>query len=223
MADLVPILAVDAARDERVSLKVMPGELVLIEARGSPRMAWLADLCCGLVPPAAGSVAFLGRDWAKVPPLFAAALRGRIGRVFAEGGWIATRDVAANVLLPQLHHTRRDAGQLREAAAALAAAFGLPGLPTDRPADLAPLDLARAALVRAFLGEPQLVLLETPLDSRFVDLRAPLLEAIAASRSRGAAVVWLTRSELVWNDPSIRASQRWRLDEHGLAAERRGR
>jgi phospholipid/cholesterol/gamma-HCH transport system ATP-binding protein len=224
MADAAPVLSIDAARAEtadevrppEIALTVMPGELVLIDARESTQVQWLADLCCGLVPLAAGSVRFLGRDWARVPPVFAAALRGRIGRIFSDGGWIGFLDIAANILLPQLHHTRRDRRRLHDEATMLAAAFGLPGLPLDRPAELAPQDLARAACVRAFLGEPSLLLLESPVGGRFADLLMPLLNAVAAARSRGAAVVWLSRSDLVWRDQSIPADQRWRLGDHRL-------
>ena len=113
-----------------------------------------ADLCSGLMPLAAGSVRFLGHDWSAMPWEYAAALRGRIGRVFQSGGWIGSMDVTTNILLPQLHHTRDDPSDLRERAIALSCAFGLPGLPLLRPGDLAASDLAHAACVRAFLGDP---------------------------------------------------------------------
>ena len=125
-------------------------------------------------------------------------------------------DVAANVLLPQLHHTRHDPAALRDKAASLACAFGLPGLPLGRAADLPPRDLARAACVRALLGDPALLLLESPVRREFADFMAPLLNAVAAARSRGAAAMWLTGSEAVWRDRAFPATQRWRLSEAGL-------
>lgn len=200
-----------------IDLRLMPGELALIDARRSARSAWLADLCCGLLPLSEGSVRFLGRDWSAVPGDYAGALRGRIGRVFSSGSWIGFIDVAANILLPQLHHTRDDASELRARAADLCCAFGLPGLPLARPGELAAGDLARAACVRAFLGDPMLVVLESPVQGRFQTLVPPLLGALAAARDRGAAAVWLTRSDLVWRDLSIPANIRLRLGEHGLA------
>src|SRR6516164_10181812 len=89
-----------------IDLRLAAGEFALVDARRSARPIWLADLCCGLLPLAAGSVRFLGRDWSAMPQGYAAALRGRIGRVFRSGGWIGSVDVATNILLPQLHHTR---------------------------------------------------------------------------------------------------------------------
>ena len=205
-----------AAPAAEINLRLMAGELVLVDARHSARPTWLADLCCGLLPLAAGSARFLGHDWSAVPPDYAAALRGQIGRVFSSGSWIGFWDVATNILLPQLHHTRDDPNELRERATALCCAFGLPGLPLVRPGDLAAGDLARAACVRAFLGDPLLVLLENPVQGRFTTLLLALLDALAAARDRGAAAVWFTGSDLVWRDPSIPATTRLRLAERGL-------
>jgi phospholipid/cholesterol/gamma-HCH transport system ATP-binding protein len=211
----------DSLRSPPLTLQLAPGDLALVEARDPNRAAWFADLCCGLVPLSAGTVKFLGHDWATAPHDYAAALRGRIGRVFAIGGWIDFVDMATNILLPQLHHTRREEGELREAAARLAFSFGLPGLPTGHPRELSTLDLARAACIRAFLGEPALVLLESPLQGRFADLAVPILEALAAARQNGAAALWLTGSDLVWRERSIPVTHRLRLRDYGLIAAMR--
>jgi phospholipid/cholesterol/gamma-HCH transport system ATP-binding protein len=220
-----PVLDVAAARPQawgdeapvpEIDLRLMAGELALVDARHAARRAWLGDLCCGLVPLAAGTARFLDRNWSAVPPDYADALRGRIGRVFFSGSWIGFMDVSANILLPQLHHTRDDPTELRDRATALCCAFGLPGLPLVRPGELAASDLARAACARAFLGDPALVLLESPVQGRFTNLMPPLLNALAAARDRGAAAVWFTRSDLVWRDPSVPATMRLRLGERGL-------
>ncbi len=197
-------------------LELAAGDLALIEVRSPAWATEFADLCSGLIPLRQGSVSFLGRDWAAIPDTLAAALRGRIGRVHGSGAWIGFAGTDLNILLPQLHHTRRPAAALRDAAAELARGFGLPGLPLTRPRALSASDLARAALVRAFLGEPHLLLLEHPTKGQFADLVAPLLNALAAVRDRGAAAIWLTGSDLIWNDRSFPATVRLRLTERGL-------
>ncbi len=203
------------------TLDLFPGELALIEARNPAWAAQFADLCSGLVPLAHGSVRFLGRAWPAMRETLAAALRGRIGRVHGFGAWIGFAGTDLNILLPQLHHTHRPTGALLDEAAELARFFGLPGLPLVRPEELAPADLARAAAVRAFLGEPRLLLLESPVQGQFTDLVPPLLNALAAARDRGAAAIWLTGSDLIWNDRSFPATQRLRFTERGLTTLRR--
>jgi phospholipid/cholesterol/gamma-HCH transport system ATP-binding protein len=221
VSNAVPLRGLDELGMPPISLQLLPGELALIETNDLRRAAWFADLCCGLVRLSEGTVTFLGRDWTAMSRDHAAALRGRIGRVFAEGGWIEFADMATNVLLPQLHHTRRDGRDVREEAAKLACVFGLPGLPMGRPRDLSTKDLARAACIRAFLGEPALLLLESPLHGRFADLMVPLIETLTSARQNGAAAIWLSSNDLVWGDRSIPCSHRLRLREYGLIRARR--
>jgi phospholipid/cholesterol/gamma-HCH transport system ATP-binding protein len=221
ISEAVPRRAPEELQMPPLTLQLAPGDLVLIDAPDPERAAWFADLCCGLVALTQGSVHFLGHDWAKMPRHYAAALRGRIGRVFARGSWIEFVDAGTNILLPQLHHTRRDVKELRDSAARLAGRFGLPGLPTGHPSDLSAVDRARAAIVRAFLSKPDLLVLESPLQGRFVDLMVPLLEALTEVRSQGAAAIWLAGSELLWSDRSAPATHRLRLSDAGLLPARR--
>jgi phospholipid/cholesterol/gamma-HCH transport system ATP-binding protein len=221
VSNAVPVRRADEPGMAPVSLQLLSGELALIETNDPRRAAHFADLCCGLVPLTEGTVTFLGRDWTAMTHDYAAALRGRIGRIFSESGWIEFVDITTNILLPQLHHTRRDARDVRENAAKLACRFGLPGLPIGRPRDLPTKDLVRAACVRAFLGEPALLLLESPLQGRFTDLIVPLVEALTSARQNGAAAIWLSNNDLVWRDRSIPVSQRLRLRDYGLMPARR--
>lgn len=210
----------DDMPDLPLSLCLKAGDFALIEAPDPERAAFFTDLCCGQVPLLAGRVCFYGRDWAGVPPDYRAALRGHIGRLFGAGGWIPFLDTDTNILLPYLHHTRRDRVALQRMAAELSCRFGLPGLPIGHAHGLSAIDTVRAGCVRAFLGEPLLLLLESPAAGQFPALMQPLLNCISAARDRGAAVVWLTRSDFVWNDRSVPATHRLHLRERDLVSMR---
>jgi phospholipid/cholesterol/gamma-HCH transport system ATP-binding protein len=204
-----------------IDLRLDPGAVALVEAPERRRGRALAALCAGLPRLAEGRARFLGQDWATLPRRRAEVLRARIGHVFAEdGGWLPHLSVEEGILLPQLHHGRASEAVLRRAAAALAARFGLGGrLPEGRPAELAPLDLARAGCVRAFLGEPMLLMLERPLRRGLWTeaLAAPLLDALGEARGRGAACLWLSeRPSEVWDEGALRAARRYRLSREGL-------
>lgn len=220
MADPAPILALTDARlpidpdggpTLPITLTVMPDELVLLELAGPQRAAAMADVVCGCLVPCAGSVAFLGRDWREEPPETADALRGRIGRLFGTEPWLPWMTVADSVLLAPLYHTRLPRATLRAHAARLARAFGLPGLPVGFPETLAPDDLARTALVRAFLGPPRLVVLEDPTGAAGTEILPALLAEIRTVRDGGSAVLWLTHRAGVVPDRSLPATQRWSL------------
>jgi phospholipid/cholesterol/gamma-HCH transport system ATP-binding protein len=219
------ILHIDGAQatpaDPLVTLRLTAGQLAMIDTPNPEHATMLADLCTGLLPLANGAVRFLGRDWTGLPHEHVAAMRGRIGRIFGgTGGWIGFIDVETAVLLPRLHHTRRPAGLLRDEAAALARRFGLPGLPLERPNRVSAADLSRAACVRAFLGEPLLLVLESPARGQLDDLLPPLLDVLTAALDRGAAAVWLAPGDRVWRDASIPVTYRYRLREQGLVPMR---
>jgi len=205
-----------------ITLRLAPAELVLIETADAATAAWFADLCSGLLPLAEGRASFFEHDWAAMRHDYAAALRGRIGRVFGAGGWLGFLNVAQNILLPQLHHTHENAATLNARAVELACGFGLPGLPLERAGDLPTPDLARAACVRAFLGDPALLLLESPIPGDAPDLAEPLLGALAEARGNGAGAIWLARRDLP-GDASLllQADRRLRLGERGLTVARR--
>jgi phospholipid/cholesterol/gamma-HCH transport system ATP-binding protein len=198
-------------------LLLEPGELALVDARDATLAAGFADLCCGLRAPDEGVVRFLGHDWSSQPSEMADALRGQIGRVLSDPGWLPFLDATTNILLPQLHHTRQAMEALLARAADLADEFGLPGVPAGSMARLVPGDLVRAGFVRAFLGRPKLVVLESPTQGLFGDMVAPLLRRIAEIQDRGGAAIWLTRSRLIWDDRTFPASQRLRLSHQGLS------
>ncbi len=197
-------------------LNLFGGDLVLINLERPRFGSIMADACCGLHQTAAGSIYFLGKNWAMLPSDTANALRGRIGRVFTFGNWINRLTLLENILLPQLHHTRRNYRELRNEAAQLAKHFGLPGLPAGYPDDVIRVDHQRAACIRAFLGQPSLILLEEPTFGAYPDILPPLINAIRSACDRGAAVIWLTLEDQVWNESLLPATYRFRLTARKL-------
>jgi phospholipid/cholesterol/gamma-HCH transport system ATP-binding protein len=221
------VLALEAARGsgERVplaalDLTLMEGDFALIEVPGSRRGAAFADVCCGLFPLTAGRARFLGRDWQTTPQRHADALRGRIGRLFHQPLRPDMHDVATRVLAARLHHTRIPDATLRDEATSLALRFGLPGLPAGPARQLTEPDLLRAACVRAFMGQPRLVILELPVTFQQDDLLPALLEVGAEARGQGVTIMWLAGAGPALRDRSVRPTHRLRLSDTGLASVR---
>jgi phospholipid/cholesterol/gamma-HCH transport system ATP-binding protein len=161
-------------------------------------------------------VRFLGRAWSELPADQANALRGRFGQVVRRGAWIPYLSLVDNVLLPQLHHTRRPYDELRAEAVRLATRLGLPGLPTGRPGDLPSTILQRAACVRAFLGTPALIVIGSLAEDLGDDLLAPLVNAMRVARDRDAAVLWFVEDDGLFEDRSLPATRRLRLRGGGF-------
>ncbi len=200
----------------RLDLNICGGDLVLINLERPRFGTVLADACCGLHQAYDGSIFFLGKDWSTLPSDTANALRGRIGRVFTFGNWVNRLTLENNILLQQLHHSRKNYAQLRDEAVRLAERLGLPGLPTGLPDDLMRADNQRATCVRAFLGQPSLVLLEEPTTGVYPEILPALINVIRNACDRGAGVVWLTLTDQIWNHPILPATDRYRLTAHRL-------
>jgi len=187
------------------------GDLVLIQVVDLHQAELWADLAVGLVSPQNGRVSILGNDLSGLDTQTCNWLRGRVGRVFGRGNWIDRLSLLDNVLLSARHHSGRDADDLRAEASTLARAFDLPGIPLGMPDRFTRMDLQRAACVRAFLGDPLLVILEDPTYAAPANLLKPLVDAIRAARNRGAAVMWFSPSSDIWRDRSIPVTRRYRM------------
>lgn len=194
-----------------VDFALCPGDLVLVQPGDDQHEQLLAEAACGLALPARGTVRFLAHAWSELPADQANALRGRIGHLVRRGAWIPYLTLLDNILLAQLHHTRRPYAEIRAEAAWWATWFGLPGLPTGRPAEVPPGILQRTACVRAFLGTPSLILIESMPGSLGDGLLAALINAMRVVRDRDAAVLWFCQDADLFGDSSLPATRRLRL------------
>jgi phospholipid/cholesterol/gamma-HCH transport system ATP-binding protein len=192
----------------QVSFRLQRAELMLVRLEAGHLSLPLADVAEGLIEPAQGSVAFFGTRWTELSHAARLAARARIGRVFDEPGWISELDMDENIILSQQHHTRRPESAIRDEAAALARRFALPGLPQGKPSSMRAPDLRRAACVRAFLGEPELLILERPTTGVYPEIMPALMASLRTARARGAAILWMTEDWDVWNDPGIKPTLR---------------
>ena len=175
---------------EGANLRLGPGQVALVKLERHRPRAPVADAAQGLVEPTAGEVRFLGESWAQMSASRVADMRGRIGRSFVDGGWVSNLNIDENITLAQRHHTRRSVSDILADAETIGRRLGLDALPTVRPALLRRSELRRCSLVRAFLGQPDLVLLENPLAGIDSGVLAGLLDLVRQAQQRGAAILW---------------------------------
>lgn len=174
-----------------VDFSLAPGGLALVRVTPGLEHLPLADAAGGLVAPDEGEVFFMGSNWAGMSPDRQLAMRGRIGRVFDGWGFISNLNVDQNLLLSQRHHTPRPEPEIRAEAEELGRAFGFDALPARRPHFVPVRDLKRAEWVRAFMGNPDLLLLEHPMAGVPGEFAPRLARAVSDARRRGAAALWI--------------------------------
>lgn len=178
-----------------VDMAVLAGELAIVETNDAHHVDLIIDAACGLHPPRTGTVHFQGRDWLGVPQDHANARRGRIGNAQGEGTWLSYLPMPDNILLPCLFHTRRTRKELFEEAMHLAENLGLLGLPTGLPTQCSTFERRRAALIRAFLGTPDLILIGPWAGDFNGGALGQLINTMRRARDAGSAVIWFVPEE----------------------------
>ena len=136
------------------SLDVEPGSFTAIIGPNGCGKSTLLRVLAGLLPPTDGEVTLGGQ-----PP---AAGDGRVGLAFQQPRLIPWLSTVDNVALPLALHADADAG--RRAREALAR-VGLADAANLKPRQLSGGMAQRAALARALIGDPPLLLLDEPFSA----------------------------------------------------------
>lgn len=181
-----------------VSLEVRAGEFVaLLGSSGSGKSSML-NLIAGLDRPTSGSVIVQDRDLANLSREELAKYRLHIvGMVFQSFNLIASMTVAENVELPlrfaEVERSRRET-LAREALERV----GLQARMDHRPSELSGGEQQRAALARALINRPHLLLADEPtgnLDSRTGTEIMNLVQSF--NRELGMTVVMVTHERVL--------------------------
>jgi phospholipid/cholesterol/gamma-HCH transport system ATP-binding protein len=204
-----------------MNLELGRGQLALVEVQDEVDAAGLVDLCIGLIPAVRGEVLFLGQEWRTETYHENLDRRGRIGSVVQSQVWPAHLSIAQSVLMPRLYHTDRSQDEVIAEATVLARRFGLPGLPVGQVATTTAGELVRAACVRAFLGTPDLVMVQDDVLDQTAELAVAMAQAFTEVQDHGGAVIWVTESARVPAARFVTADHVLRLTDRGLVAARR--
>jgi ABC-type lipoprotein export system ATPase subunit len=177
-----------------VDLAVEAGELVALIGRSGSGKSTLLHLAGGLDVPDAGTVAVAGRDLAELSVAERARVRRReVGFVFQFFHLLPGLSVAENVELPLLLDKRR---RRRDRVATLLDRVGVAHRAGHRPGELSGGEMQRAAIARALVAEPRLLLADEPtgnLDSATAAGVLALLSEVVTEA--GTTLVMVTHDE----------------------------
>lgn len=148
-----------------VSLTARSGELTAIMGPSGSGKSTLVSLLAGLETPTRGRVTINGEDIGLFSQDEIAAFRRRhIGVLFQFFNLVPTLTVRENVALPFLLDGKR-LGEVRDQVDGLLGAFGLLPRADHMPEELSGGEMQRAAVARALVVEPSLVLADEPTGS----------------------------------------------------------
>jgi ABC-type lipoprotein export system ATPase subunit len=145
-----------------VSLEVRGGEFVALLGTSGSGKSSVLNLIAGLDRPTSGSVVVQDRDLARLSREELAKYRLHVvGMVFQSFNLIASMTLVENVELP-LRFAEVDRGKRDDMAREALKRVGLQARMDHRPSELSGGEQQRAALARALINRPQLLLADEP-------------------------------------------------------------
>ena len=151
---------INAVQD--VSLTIPQGKLVVFKGRSGSGKTTLLNLIAGLDEPTTGRVAVGGKLLSKFTPRQRAELRRRhIGFVFQTFGLLPFLSVEENVGIP-MRLVRAPTKQRRKRVAQVLSMVGLSERARHRTYELSGGEQQRAAIARALINRPYLILADEP-------------------------------------------------------------
>ncbi|MBA3686157.1 MAG: ATP-binding cassette domain-containing protein [Planctomycetes bacterium] len=139
-----------------------PGESLVIAGGGSSGKSSALALCVGGYAPTSGSVAVLGEDPSALDVRALDRLRLRVGYVPQRGGLLSNLDLRDNISLPLRYHRGADGSTAARAVERVHTLLDVEPLPALMPADAPLLMRQVAAIARALVLGPELLLIDEP-------------------------------------------------------------
>ena len=183
---------VQALRD--VHFSVDEGEYVAIMGESGSGKTTLLNLLAALDRPTSGRILLAGRDLTSLPENELAVFRREnLGFVFQDFSLLDTFSLRDNIYLP-LVLAGRPPAELKQRLAPIAARLGIADILDKYPYEVSGGQQQRAAVARALITEPRLILADEPtgaLDSRAAD---SLLALLGQLYQGGQTILMVTHS-----------------------------
>ena len=177
-----------------VSFSVEAGEYVAIMGESGSGKTTLLNILAALDRPTAGEVLLAGQPLSAIRERDLAAFRrSHLGFVFQDFNLLDTFSLQDNIYLP-LVLAGTDYQEMRKKLRPIADQLGISDILTKYPYEVSGGQKQRAAVARALITDPQLILADEPtgaLDSRSSDA---LLELFGALNDAGQTILMVTHS-----------------------------
>jgi len=184
---------------DNLSLDVNEGDMLSVMGPSGSGKTTLMNIIGQLDRPDTGTILFRGKDIMRYSDNESADYRSRnIGFVFQENLLLPHLTVLENILLPLLavRYTREEAEQREEQAEKLMQRTGISAIGSKYPAMVSGGEAQRAALVRALVNNPAVLLADEPtgsLDASNSDILGDML--VEMNRDLGITLILATHSE----------------------------
>lgn len=179
---------------KNVSFSVEQGEYVAIMGESGSGKTTLLNIIAALDKPTGGAVFLDGKDLSKIKESNMAAFRrDNLGFVFQDFNLLDTFSLEDNIYLP-LVLAGKTYPEMKQKLTPIAAQLGISDILTKYPYEVSGGQKQRAAVARALITSPRLVLADEPtgaLDSKATD---ELLQLFRDINGNGQTILMVTHS-----------------------------
>ena len=175
----------------RVNLSVEPGDFISIIGRSGSGKTTLLNMGAGLLNPTGGSVFFEGNDIYALRDRDISFLRNeKIGYVPQGQSLLSNFTVFDNVCIPWFLFSRE--GDLEGRAFIMLEKVGISHLAASYPRELSGGEMRRAAIARALVNEPRLLIADEPTSDLDRETTAEVMRLFSRIAGEGTAVLIVT-------------------------------
>jgi ABC-type glutathione transport system ATPase component len=196
-------LRVDYGRGRRrttavdgVDLDIAAGETLALVGESGSGKTTVGNAVLGLVPVAAGTIAFDGEDIAHADARRRRELTREIQVVFQDpyGSLNSMRTIRQTLVEPLIAHRRAEAGSARTQVEAALHSVGLDPDAADRyPAEFSGGQRQRIAVARALMLRPRLIVCDEPTSALDLSVQAQVLNLLTGlQRDLGVSYLFIT-------------------------------
>jgi putative ABC transport system ATP-binding protein len=177
-----------------VNIEVEPGEFVAIMGPSGCGKSTLLNILGTVDRPTAGSYWLGDKDLTALDEADLAHLRGEmLGFVFQSFNLIDDLTIAENVELGLTYRNRRIKDQRGKVAAAMDR-VGISHRANHYPHQLSGGQQQRAAIARAIVGDPNLILADEPTGNLDTENGAQVMDILKSLNGEGATIIMVTHS-----------------------------
>ncbi len=176
---------------KNVSLSVNGGDFIAITGRSGGGKSTLLNLIAGLLLPTSGEILIDGQDISKLSDKEASLLRNSVIGYIPQGqSLLSNLTVFDNARLP-FYLAKRE-GNPNDAASKLLSRFGIKDLADSYPESLSGGEMRRAAIARALINSPEILLADEPTSDLDAENTTKVAELFRDIAKRGASVIMVT-------------------------------
>ncbi|SDN57459.1 ABC transporter ATP-binding protein [Bacillus sp. OK048] len=177
-----------------VSFTVQPGEYTAIMGESGSGKTTLLNILASLDIPTEGTVMLNGKSYAEIQDEEMSAFRrDNLGFVFQDFNLLDTFSIKDNILLP-LVLSNRQKKEMKQRLMPLVEKLGIENLLEKYPYEVSGGQKQRAAVARALITQPSLILADEPTGALDSHSSEELLNLFSAFNSEGQTIIMVTHS-----------------------------